>query len=249
MKRRHLVVTVVVAMTATTGGVTLSSALAGPPPPAFNGVMPQVYDPGDTDSAQAMWANGIGCMNATATHNTNNSNGSFTDLACATGNDPNDEENAGLLLSKEGPSTTTNSAGTANLGGIVKGLTLNQLGYDIRTINYPNSLSSHCGAGAPRFDVTTTDGTWDIGCSSPIADTFTSDSPGAGGWTRLRWGNGTPGSVTGFESSNGYTEGPVTGTVKSIAIVFDEGTDTGPDYFGAAVLDNIDFNGAVVGRG
>jgi hypothetical protein len=38
-------------------------------------------------------------------------------------------------------------------------------------------------------------------------------------------------------------------TVKSIEIVFDEGQDTGPDNFGIAVLDNIDVNGVLVGRG
>lgn len=234
-------------MVATTGGMTLSSALAGPPPPAFNGVQAQVYDPSDTDSAQAMWVNGMGCLNATATHNTNNANGHFTDPICASGFDASDEENAGLLLSKQGP-TSTLSEGSANLTGIAKGLQLTELGYDIRTVNYPDSTSSHCGAGAPRFNVTTTDGLFFVGCSSPLADTHTSDSPGSGGgWTRLRWGNGTAGTVMGFNGGN--TPVPVTGTVKSISIAFDEGTDTAPDYFGAAVLDNIDFNGAIVGRG
>jgi hypothetical protein len=37
--------------------------------------------------------------------------------------------------------------------------------------------------------------------------------------------------------------------VSSITIIFDEGTDIGPDNFGLAVLDNIDVNGALVGRG
>jgi hypothetical protein len=41
----------------------------------------------------------------------------------------------------------------------------------------------------------------------------------------------------------------VAGTVKSIEIIFDEGYDTGPDNFGAAILDNIDVNGVLVGRG
>jgi len=41
----------------------------------------------------------------------------------------------------------------------------------------------------------------------------------------------------------------VAGTVKSIEIIFDEGQDTGPDNFGAAILDNIDVNGVLVGRG
>jgi hypothetical protein len=37
----------------------------------------------------------------------------------------------------------------------------------------------------------------------------------------------------------------------SIAIIFDEGQDIsgGPDEFGLAVLDNIDVNGTLAGRG
>jgi len=31
--------------------------------------------------------------------------------------------------------------------------------------------------------------------------------------------------------------------------VFDEGQDTSPDNFGLAVLDNVDVNGTLVGRG
>ena len=38
-------------------------------------------------------------------------------------------------------------------------------------------------------------------------------------------------------------------TVDRLSIVFDEGQDTGPDNFGAAVLDNIDVNGTMVGQG
>ena len=37
--------------------------------------------------------------------------------------------------------------------------------------------------------------------------------------------------------------------VKSISIVFDEGQDTAPDNFGLAVLDNVDVNSVLVGRG
>jgi len=39
------------------------------------------------------------------------------------------------------------------------------------------------------------------------------------------------------------------GSVPSLTIVFDEGTDTGPDFFGAAILDDIDVNGTLVGQG
>jgi hypothetical protein len=63
------------------------------------------------------------------------------------------------------------------------------------------------------------------------------------GWIRLRWGAPelaaalppiAPGSV-----------------VSSITIIFDEGQDAsgGPDSFGLAVLDNIDVNGTLAGRG
>ena len=38
-------------------------------------------------------------------------------------------------------------------------------------------------------------------------------------------------------------------TVDSIDILFDEGDDTGPDNFGLAILDNVDFNTTLVGRG
>jgi hypothetical protein len=31
--------------------------------------------------------------------------------------------------------------------------------------------------------------------------------------------------------------------------VFDEGQDTDPDFFGLAVLDNIDVNGQLIGTG
>ena len=37
--------------------------------------------------------------------------------------------------------------------------------------------------------------------------------------------------------------------MQHIYVVFDEGTDTGPDFFGAAVLDNIDVNGILGGTG
>jgi hypothetical protein len=37
--------------------------------------------------------------------------------------------------------------------------------------------------------------------------------------------------------------------VTRIEIVFDEGQDTGPDFFGAAILDNIDVNGMLVAHG
>jgi hypothetical protein len=73
------------------------------------------------------------------------------------------------------------------------------------------------------------------------------DTPGTG-WQRLRWGGTAP--LLAFDASTGALV-PVTGTVQSIEIVFDEGQDAsgGPDQFGLAVLDNIDVNGVLVGQG
>jgi len=110
----------------------------------------------------------------------------------------------------------------------VKGIHLTQLGYDLRK-------GGHCGAGAPRFNVTTTDGVLHfIGCASGTTTATTNP-----GWIRVR-----------FQPSNPFQAFPpvlATETVDAIAIVFDEGTDTGPDFSGMAVLDNLDVNGVLIG--
>jgi hypothetical protein len=150
-----------------------------------------------------------------------------------------------LLLVKTGP-TANNAAAGAELKGLTKGLLLTELGYDIRKPG-PSTLDdrgSHCGAGAPRFNITVAGGAiYFIGCNSPAA---TTQVPGQG-WIRLRWGGSAP--LLAFPQAGG---GPVDISaleVESISIVFDEGQDAGPDNFGLAVLDNIDVNGTLVGRG
>jgi hypothetical protein len=154
--------------------------------------------------------------------------------------DSSDHHNEGLLLVKTGP-TNNFAAATAELTN-VKTITLTELGYDIRKSGGDASspLGSHCGAGAPRFDVVTTDGTVHfVGCNSPLAMvTATSNA-----WIRLRW----------FAAELAMAFPPIMSTdvVQRIVIVFDEGTDAsgGPDEFGAAILDNIDVNGTLVGEG
>ena len=216
----------------------------------FNQVKPSEFDPGKTFLVQAAWLDGIGCpTDATiaipnASFTGVGSKGSYTDPACASaagGGDPKDKHNQGLLLAKTGPTITNFAAAIAELKG-VKGITLTELGYDIRKPGAAtDSRGSHCGAGAPRFNVETSDGFFAIGCNSPPASMATLGT----GWLRLRWG----GPLVGY--LNNVTLTTVTGEVKSITIVFDEGQDTsgGPDNFGLAVLDNIDVNGTLVGRG
>ena len=196
-------------------------------PPKHLEVIPGEFDPAHSDLVNAAWLSGTGCPTAVQFLNAYTSmNESYTDPACLTG-DPKDKSNEGLLLFKTGP-TANNAAAIAEVRG-VNGTVVTELGYDIRKIApafVTNPAGSHCGAGAPRFNVVTDAGTLFIGCSSPPA---TSETPGVG-WTRLRW-----------------TIPPT--AVRRIFIVFDEGQDTGADFFGGAVLDNIFVNGASVGRG
>jgi hypothetical protein len=202
-------------------------------------VNPSRYDPSHTYLVQATWLDGIGCpTNARVDATGSGSTTPYTDPACATGD--RDPHNQGLLLAKTGP-TANNAAGQAVIRG-AKG-TITELGYDIRKpVSSADPRGSHCGAGAPRFDITTDDGkVFFIGCNSPPA---TSQTPG-NGWVRLRWGA----STQAFPQLGGPTVALSTLKVKSLAIVFDEGQDAGPDNFGLAVLDNVDVNGTLVGTG
>jgi hypothetical protein len=216
---------------------------------AFKEVKAGQFDPGKTFLVQGEWLAGLGCPTEAKTAACDPTDPAcdktvpgptYTDPACPTG-DAKDKRNQGLVLAKTGP-TTNVAAAFAQLKH-VKGIVLTELGYDIRKPGptVADDRGSHCGAGAPRFNVETTTGFFFVGCNSPAPDTQTAGD----GFIRLRWG---PTLLQGFNAATGALE-PITGTVKSIAIVFDEGTDTGPDNFGLAVLDNIDVNGTLIGRG
>lgn len=138
----------------------------------------------------------------------------------------NDSE--GLILSKSGATADCSAAG-ATLRD-VRALTLRELGYDIRN-------GGHCGAGAPRFNVVATDGFHFVGGCANGTRTPSVPRPG---WTRVR-----------FDPSNSAQAFPAIApgaTIISIDIVFDEGVDTGVDFSGMAIIDNIDVNGTLVGR-
>jgi len=205
------------------------------PKEQFHRVKPLQFDPAHTFLVQAAWLNGTGCPTraAGAAYPSTSPTDAFTDSACPTG-DPKDQHNEGLLLVKTGP-TNNNASAVAELKK-VRGITVTELGYDIRKFDSTASpFGSHCGAGAPRFNLVLADPNHTvvfIGCNSPPP---TTQNPSVnGGWTRLRWNLAAP-----------------VGPVERIQIVFDEGQDAsgGPDRFGAAFLDNIDVNGQMVGAG
>ena len=212
------------------------------PPGKFHAVKPQEFDPAKTNLVQSAWLPGIGCPsnafiaipNATSTGVAGTQQ--YPTANCSPG-DANDQTNEGLLLVKTGPTGNFASAVAELIN--VKGMSVTELGYDIRKLGAAaDPVGSHCGAGAPRFDVVTSDGVVHfIGCNSPPAVPV----PSGQGWIRLRWGAA--------QLAAAFPPLTPADVVQRIVIVFDEGQDAGPDFFGAAILDNIEVNQQIVGRG
>lgn len=230
-RKRLLTLFGVVALIA--GGVLAVYAADG-----FTSAKPFIFDPAKTHLVQGTWLDGIGCPTGAkvAIYPATSPTGMFTAGGCQTG-DSSDKNNQGLLLAKTGPGQNNASAGAVLKN--VKGITLTELGYDLRKpgANQNDARGSHCDNGAARFNVTTSDGFWAVGCNAPAP---TVEAFG-NGWMRLRW------APVGYKDNTVLS--PITGTVQSISIVFDDGQDIGPDNFGLAVIDNIDVNGTLVGSG
>src|SRR5438128_8396562 len=163
------------------------------------------------------------------------------------GTDPKDNPNkldphVGLLLSKNG-TTADCSAAEAEITG-VEGITVNgefHLGFDYRN-------GGHCGAGAPRFDVSYrqpdgTDGSSFVGgCSNDHQPTAAPQDPAQR--TRVRFETSDP--------TESFPTIPTGSTIKRITLIFDEGTDTAnndTEGVGLAVVDNIDINNRLITRG
>lgn len=132
--------------------------------------------------------------------------------------------NFGLLLQKNGL-TSVNAAAGAFIQG-VEGITLTILGFD-----YKNG--SHCGAGAPRFNVQATDGFHFMGGCSNATPT---GAP-AVGWTRV--------TIDPYNPTQAFPPLTPGATILGITLIFDEGTDQGT---GSTLLDNINVNGVYIGK-
>jgi len=156
----------------------------------------------------------------------------------------------GLLLSKNGPTPDCSAAGAEIRGvrGMVVSATF-QLGYDYRN-------GGHCGAGAPRFNVSYTlpgggDGFSFVGgCSNDSTPTAAPQDPGQ--WSRVRFETASP--------AESFPPIPPGSRIQRITLISDEGTDvpTGPRPSGDAgnpagigltVVDNIFINGTFIRRG
>ena len=172
-----------------------------------------------SEIVSAAWIKGMGLpdnggANSNPTNPTDNPN-------------KNDDRN-GLLLSKNGPTPDCSAAGADITGA--EGAILTVVGFDIRN-------GTHCGAGAPRFNVEATDGFHFLGGCSNGTQTPAPQDPA--NWTRVRIDPSNPGQA--------FPPIAAGAKVKSISIIFDEGTDAGPGA-GLAVIDNIDINGAIAGK-
>ena len=196
----------------------------------LNSVEAWEFDPFVTGLVEAQWINHIGCPTGARINTDGGAGSTYTDPACPT-QGITDRNVQGLLLSKTGPTANIAAAG-ASLKGVA-GEPVTTLGYDIRKHGGTASpYGSSCGAGAPRFNVVTDFGTHFVGCASPapVAQTL------GQGWSRLAW-----------SPAQAFPPVPTGAIVRSIDIVFDEGTDVGPGNFGMAILDNVMVNGTSIG--
>lgn len=146
-----------------------------------------------------------------------------------------DPQQYGLLLQKLTTTSTFAASGAELFDGHMNAEALHVLSFDIS--GFPGmafgSANGYCGAGAPRFNVASDAGaTCFLGC----AHGQKTQNQETGWWT-----------ISFRPPFTQYPgcEGGVTGTVRSIALIFDEGTDVGP---GSVVLDDITVNNRRMGK-
>jgi hypothetical protein len=168
---------------------------------------PYVYDPTSSGAVAAQWVDHIG---APVQNGTNGAR-------------------QGLLLSKNATAPAEAQAGVIITNA--EGLTLTELGFDVRD-------GGQCSAISPHFVVVTTDGAVHVvgGCGKGT----TLPAPVIG-WKRMRFDPSKP-----DQASPPITPGE---QVKSLAVIVDQGPESGPSAAGGlVVLDNIDINGVLIGK-
>jgi hypothetical protein len=185
--------------------------------------------PAGSNIVTAAWLDGMGLPD------NGGANASTTDRR----DNPNKKDShSGLLLSKNGPTPDCSSSGAEIKG--VKGIKVTAdftLGFDYRN-------GGHCGAGAPRFNVTTKDGQFSFqgGCANGVPSPAPQDPLE---WTRVR--------INTTLAGQGFPPTAIGQEIESISILYDEGTDTpsvsDPMGVGLAVIDNIFINGRVITDG
>lgn len=106
--------------------------------------------------------------------------GTFSEQACTAAADLADTRVEGLLLAKTGITPNIASAFGRIVG--IKGKTITELGWDIRkALGLASPNGSHCGAGAPRWNVVIDGVLYFVGCNSGLAQVD------GQAWIRQRW--------------------------------------------------------------
>lgn len=230
--QRTVVGSFLVAATVALGVVGPATALADDDhglkavPFEFVGTADQCGGPAGSRIVTAKWLKGLGLPD---------NGGQNTTPSDLTTNPNKKDRHSGLLLSKNGPTADCSSSGATIKG--VKGMVVTStfaVGFDYRN-------GGHCGAGAPRFNIDTDMGFFFVGGCSNGTRTAAPQDPLQ--WTRVRIDTSNP--------AQSFPVIPVGSTVKSINIIFDEGTDTAnndAEGVGLAVLDNIFINGVLITR-
>ena len=204
-------------------------------PFVFIGTAAECGGPAGSHIVTAAWLGGMGLPD----------NGGLNSPNPSTANDPH----MGLLLSKNGPTTDCSSAGA----------TITNPPRTITELNFDYRNGTHCGAGAPRFNVVSTAGfRYFLGCAHGLHTPATQDPTQ---WTHVEFSAAAcvadPSCVTPAAVAPPTPPAPPfvfgTTTIRSISIVFDEGTDTtgteDPNGVGLVVMDNISINNQVIRSG
>ena len=138
--------------------------------------------------------------------------------------------NHGLYLTKFGPTAALTAVGASIKG--VNGIKLSTLGFDVRD-------DGHCGAGAPRYNVTLAGGDsfyFFFGCAYGIHTPVV----GYPNWTRVRFTD-----ADAFAANGGTWPGFGNAQIAAIDLVFDEGTDQGQGF---TFVDNLAINNTLIGK-
>jgi len=147
--------------------------------------------------------------------------------------DGGESDQSNALYFQKFTGTYTDSGAGAYIQG-EEGITLTEIGYDFRN-------DSHCGAGAPRFNIYVEGmGTYYFSLGCYYGNRHSTPVPGHPNWSRVRFSDDDV-----YPSSSEQSPWPGFGNVivSDIWIVFDEGLDQGNGYF---YMDNINLNGTFI---
>jgi hypothetical protein len=139
-------------------------------------------------------------------------------------------QNGTIVLAKN-CTTATNAAAGVDIVSPLEGQSISNL----TELNFDYQNGGHCGAGAPRFNVTVDGTTYFLGCAGGVHTDL------GNGWTHVEFGP-VEFAAAGI---------PAAGMLDDLMIIFDEGTDTPTGgtigTAGKVVIDNVSVNGEVVG--